>query len=72
VINVSEQIIKKYCGSVEERIAACRDKKVAQYLKRSIFSEIKEKCKSKPILDFVKLYVENLIQERFRPKKLNN
>jgi hypothetical protein len=69
VINVSEQIIKRYCSSVEDRVAACRDKKVAQYLKQSIFSEIKEKCKSKPILDFVKLYVENLIQDRFRTNK---
>jgi hypothetical protein len=69
VTSVSEQIIKKYCGSVEERVAACRDKKVAQYLKQSIFNEIKQQCKSGPVLDFVKKYIENLIQERFRTNK---
>ena len=67
--NLSEQIIKKYCGSVEDRIAACCDKQVAKYVKQSICSEIKQKCKSEPILDFVKQYVENLIQLRFQTIK---
>ena len=67
--SVSEQIIKKYCGSVEDRIAACCDKQVANYLKQSICSEIKQKCKSEPVLDFIKIYVENLIQVRFQTIK---
>ena len=67
--NVSKQIIKKYCDSVEDRIAACCDNKVAKYLKQSICSEIKQKCKSEPVLDFVKQYVDNLIQVKFQNSK---
>jgi hypothetical protein len=64
--SVSEQIIKKYCDSAEDRIAACCDKQVAKYLKQSICSEIKQKCKSEPVLAFVRQYVEHLIQVRFQ------
>jgi len=67
--SVSEQIIKKYCGSVEDRVAACCDKQVAKYLKQSIYSEIQQKCKSEPVLAFVKQYVENLIQVKFQTSK---
>lgn len=65
----SEQIIKKYCGSVEDRIAACCDKKAANYLKQNIYSEIKQTCHSKIVLDFVKQYVDKVIQLKFRPGK---
>lgn len=64
-----EQIIKKYCGAVEERIAACRDRKVAKYLKQSICNEIKQICKSKSVLDFAKQYVDHLIQVKFQSRK---
>ena len=66
MLNVSEQIIKKYCGSFEERIAACCDEQVVEYLKQMIRSEIKQKCKSEPILNFVEQYVENLIKVKFQ------
>jgi len=65
----TEQIIKKYCGSVEDRIAACCDKKVAKYLKQSIYSEIKQNCKSESVLDFVRQYVEHLFQLKFETRK---
>ncbi len=64
--SVSEHIIKKYCGSVEDRITACCDREVAKYLKQSIYIEIKQKCKSKAVLDFINKYMENLIQVRFQ------
>lgn len=66
---VSEQIIKKYCDSVEDRVAACCDKRVAKYLEQSICSEIKQNCKNEPVLDFVNQYVENLIQVKFQTSK---
>jgi len=63
--SVSENIIKKYCGEVEDRIAACCDKQVANYLKKCICNEIKKNCKSEPVRDFIERYVENLIQLKF-------
>ncbi len=67
--SVSENIIKKYCGTVEDRIAACCDRKVAKYLMQSICSEINQNCKSEPVLGFVKQYLENLIQVKFQTSK---
>jgi hypothetical protein len=61
-----EQIIIKYCGAVEERIAACRDRKVAKYLKQSIYNEIKQNCESKSVFDIVKQYVDHLIEVKFQ------
>lgn len=65
----SEQIIKKYCGSVEDRIAACCDKQVAEYLKQNIYGEIRQNCKSESVLEFARQYVENLVQARFKTRK---
>ena len=67
--SVSEQIIKKYCSSVEDRIAACCNKQVATYLKQSICDEVKKKCNSEIVFNFVKQYLENLIQVRFQSNR---
>ena len=67
--SVSENIIKKYCGFVEDRVAACCDKQVANYLKECICSEIKQNFNSDPVFDFIKQYVENLIQVKFQTRK---
>ena len=63
--SVTEQIIKKYCGSVEQRIAACCDERVAQYLKNNLHSEIQKKCGCEAIAKFLDIYIENLIREKF-------
>lgn len=61
----SEQIIREYCGSVEERIAACRDKHVAEYLKQNICSEIKRHSNDDSLLSRIETYIDNLIDARF-------
>lgn len=68
--NITRQIIKENCGSIEDRVAACCDKKVAKYLKQNIYNEIKQNCNNKYVCDFVKQYVEHLIQVRFQRSKI--
>lgn len=62
---VSEQLIKKYCVPVEERISACCDEKVAEFLKLNLCSEMKKHCKSDIVLGFFNKYVDNLIKTKF-------
>ncbi len=64
-----EPIIKKYCGAIEERIAACHDKKVAQLLKQLLFNEIRQQCKNKAILASARDYIDALIRQRFQKKQ---
>ena len=71
MINVSEQIIKQYCDTIEDRVAACCDKQVAQYLRQIVYREVEQKCDSGPVLDFVKKYIDNLIQMRFHNNNNN-
>lgn len=63
--DVSDQIIKKYCGQIEERVAACRDKAVAAYLKQNICSEIKRQTNDQTLLNDISIYIDNLIDARF-------
>jgi len=68
-VSKSDQIIKQYCGSIEERIASCCDEEVAVCLKQSLFSQIKKNCHSEIVLDFVEQYIDNLIKARFSSEK---
>ncbi|MCU0646174.1 MAG: DUF1858 domain-containing protein [bacterium] len=61
----TEQFINKYCGQIEERIAACRDKKVAECLKQIIFLEIKHRTKDDALLKNIETHIDNLIDARF-------
>jgi len=63
--NITEQIIRKYGGHVEERVAACRDKKVARYLKHNICLEVKRHLKDESLLNNIETYIDNLINARF-------
>ncbi|GEM_PF-909633 len=37
-----DEIIKKLCGNLEERVRACRSKTVAEYLKRVLLIELRK------------------------------
>lgn len=63
---VSDQLIKKYCGSLEERISACCDEKVAECLMQKLNNEITQNCKSEIVVGFLNKYVENLIKANFQ------
>lgn len=63
--NNAGQIINKYCGHVEERVAACRDKKVAEYLKQNICLELKHHFDDESLLNNIETYIDNLIDARF-------
>ncbi len=61
----TEQVINKYCGQIEDRIAACRDKKVAECLKQTIFLEIKRRTKDEALLKNIETHIDNLIDAQF-------
>lgn len=65
----SDQIIQKYCGSVEERVEACCDEQVAECLKESIDAQLKQSCDNEAIIRFIRRYLDNLIQARFAGKE---
>lgn len=60
-----EKIIKSYCGSLEDRFDACRDKKVAELLKERICWEFKQANQKTLKLSDVKLYLDDLINNKF-------
>ncbi len=65
----SDQIIQRYCGSVEERVEACCDEQVAECLKESIYAQLKQSCDNEEIIRFIGRYLDNLIQARFAGKE---
>ncbi len=67
--NNTEQIIEKYCGQIEERIDACRDKKVAEYLKQNICLELKRHSNDQFVLNYIETYIDQLIDDRFSDKR---
>lgn len=62
---IPDQIIKQHCGSVAERVAACRDKNVAEYLKQNICTEIKRHSDDQALLNHIAAYIDKLIAARF-------
>jgi len=63
--NSTEQIVRKYGGHVEQRVAACGDKKVAKYLKQNICLEVERHIKDESLLKNIETYIDNLIDTRF-------
>lgn len=61
----SDQIIQRYCGSLEERIEACCDEQVAECLKESISAQLKKSCKNETVIRFIVRYLDNVIRARF-------
>lgn len=63
--NKAAQLIKEHCGSIEERLAACRDEKVAEQLKQNICVELKRRLRDASLLKNIEIYIDNLIDVRF-------
>lgn len=61
-----EEIIKEYCGSVEERINSCADRQVAIILKERLCWELQINCKSEIVNNFLTKYVDDLIKSKFQ------
>jgi len=61
----TEGSIKKYCGSIEERINACCDRKVADLLKTTICFELQQGSGDKTALNLLKRRIDELIEKKF-------
>jgi hypothetical protein len=58
-------VINKYCGQIEERIKACKNRDIAEILLNRLCSELDQNCKSDVVLNFLRVHVEKLIKEVF-------
>lgn len=61
----TKQMMKQYCGAIEERVASCRDKQVAEYLKQNICLELERHSNDQFVLNYIATYIDNLIEARF-------
>ena len=61
----SEKIISRVCGNIEDRIQACRSKKVAMRLRNYICTELEEQCKSEIINNMLAYQIEKIINDTF-------
>lgn len=57
--------IKLYCGDVDERIRACRSKKIAEQLKEHLCNELSATCRSEMIRAVLTNHVDELIKATF-------
>ena len=64
-----EKLIKKYCGSLEDRFDACKDKKGAELLKERVFWEFKQADHKIINLSDVKDYLDKLINRKFTDER---
>ena len=64
-MNKTEESIKKYCGSIEERINACCDRKVAELLKTTICYELQQGGDDKEALNVLMKRIDELIEKKF-------
>lgn len=61
----SLEIIKKYCGNVEERIRSCRSRAIAESLADRLCFEVNQNCKSDMVQNVLKSYVSRLVNDIF-------
>lgn len=59
------QIIKTYCGDVEDRIRSCRSKEIAELLTDRLCSEVDKGCKSSIINGILKSHINKIIEQVF-------
>jgi hypothetical protein len=60
-----KQIIKTFCGDIEERIRACRSKEIAELLANRVCAEAEKGCKSKMVNGVLKSHIDKLIRKVF-------
>lgn len=61
----TEESIKKYCGSIEKRINACCDRKVADVLKTTICYELQKGSEDQALFNFLIQRIDELIEKKF-------
>ncbi|MBN2411962.1 hypothetical protein JXQ31_09745 [candidate division KSB1 bacterium] len=64
-------IIKKYCGNIEERIKACKNRDIAEQLRCRLCFELGENCKSEIVINVLHEYVNKIINNTFDKKGRN-
>jgi len=62
---MNENLIKKYCGDIEERITACRSRKVAEQLKKFLCAQLKMHCQDEFVNKELKTRLDELINKYF-------
>lgn len=60
-----EKILKKYCGSLDDRFDACKDKVVAELLKEQICWEYRQANHKALSLEDVEFYLDKVIKKKF-------
>lgn len=59
------QLIKQYCGDVEQRLRSCRSRTIAEHLVDRLCDEVAMNCKSQMIQNVLKLHVDKLVGQIF-------
>ncbi len=63
--------INKYCGNIEERIKACKNRVIAEHLRTRLCFELEENCKSEIVANVLNEYVNKIIKNTFDEKGNN-
>ena len=66
-----EDIIRRVCGDVEQRLRACRSRQVAEMLKDKLCQELQSECKSEIVQNFLTHHVDRVMNTIF-DKEGNN
>jgi hypothetical protein len=57
--------IRRYCGDINDRLLACRNKTIAVALKERLCAELKTHCISSMINNVLQEHIDQLISEIF-------
>ncbi len=57
--------INKYCGNIEERIKACKNRNIAEQLRSRLCFELGVNCKSEIVINVLHEYLNKIIKNTF-------
>lgn len=63
--------IRQICGDVDQRIAACRTKNIAEMLKSQLCHELDQACESEMIKNLLSAHIDSIITETFNSNGQN-
>jgi vacuolar-type H+-ATPase subunit E/Vma4 len=66
-----DEIVKQFCGNIEDRIRSCRSKTVAGYLKRILLQELKKYSADEIIHRYFEKKYDELVECYFDNKGCN-
>ena len=64
-MDIELKIIKKYCGRIEERINACKNRDIAVLLMKRLCAELEQNCKNSNVMEYLQKHVNQLITTSF-------